>query len=288
MDSLGALTVSSKRAGLQRYISLDVFLSFYPTVLNDTSTTLLTPQESSDAVSHIRAEESSKFASAKYVVDGFEVPSNNRDKPRELNLYSEEDKQQQQPPFPVATEKRPSSGLRVTRKNSTFLEISNLSVDRNKNSFQKRNDYEPYWSSLSYSNQPRSANPFLIETKPEQPRSYYRHRPQGELLISNGNPYQVGKPTSDSYYVYDSAPETRPVSPYRSRYQHRYQEAGRVEPPARDLPSSLPASYHQPRLSSPPKDAPISLSNLRPPPQLSEPVKSGEFIFLLSMMDDTT
>lgn len=209
------------------------------------------------------------------------------------------------------------------RGNSTFREVSNLNSNgaasvptsttlstasaekTDKNAFQKRNDYDPYWT-LSYStnNQPNN-HPFLIDSRQpeEQPKSYIRHRPQSEgsdlLIASNVNPYlnnQQQNSQSDSYYVYDSSPpETS--SPYRSRYQHRYHqnqhqnhESRRPEPNAANFGNlQLAAAFsNQPR--SPPRqpnsnDAhSLLMGSLQTPTGLmsKQSVKPGEFGILLS------
>lgn len=223
---------------------MSCFYCFYldTTDQHHTSTTPLAPLESTDKVSLIRAEASSKFTSAKYVVDGFEVPlvANNRDgtaasgggKPAEANLYSSaldstsENKLRTAPSqFLTGTEKPSSSGVRSnSNDNSTFLEISNLgsssTTDHKNKNFQRRNDFEYWPSSISFPNQQLPSQ--------QTSRTYFRHRPQSELMLTNLNPY-MGQPVvnkGEPYYVYDSSPpvQSPPMSPYRSRYQHRYSE----------------------------------------------------------------
>lgn len=198
------------------------------------------------------AEESSKFTpSSKYVVDGFEVPANNnRDKlvVGDANLYSESKHDGGKLLASPEDKRKSHQHYSGNRGNSTFREVSNLnngaassssstvaaasSTEKaDKNAFQKRNDYDPYWT-LSYSsNNQQNNHPFLIESRqPEQqPKSYIRHRPQSEpsglLIATNVNPYlnnQQNNNQPDSYYVYDSSPPES--SPYRSRYQHRYHQ----------------------------------------------------------------
>ena len=256
------------------------------------------------------AEESSKYTSSKYVVDGFEVPATENTRDDDGNLYAEskhdashkqqlylappEDKQQQK----QQQQNRPSGGS--SRGNSTFREVSNLtgnaasasstvaastsSLEKtDKNAFQKRNDYDPYWAIGYSSNQQNSHNnhnnPFMIEPVEQQPKSYIRHRPQSEpsglLIATNLNPYlnnkQQPNSQSESYYVYDSSPPESSSSPYRSRYQHRYHH----NPHNQHQNSRRP----EPDLGSLQLTAAFSPQS-RPPPQQQSSVNDGTSLLL--------
>lgn len=174
--------------------------------------------------STIQTSESLKHPLTKYVVDGFEVP---------LSEGS---------PHP---------------NGSSFIEVSsnhkNKSIKNEDKQFRKRNDMsDVYWTDADSLEGKNVNDNVYYNYKPAinepEASSYVRHQPQSELF--HGQPGKPLEYNPKSFYVYEN-PLLSAESPYRSRYQHRYQANKLVTQPQLDIPTESPQVLHNHMKSSP-------------------------------------